>query len=101
VITLMETFNVVMVYKFFNVLFAFRCCDFCSSDLFPTFDDLYAFAYQIVKNKENVIICTFDKLNFKLKISQFTSLNILAMAVQFVKKLLKKVAIPNSNSIFK
>jgi hypothetical protein len=35
VITLMETFNVVMVCKFCDVLFAFRCCDFCSSDLFP------------------------------------------------------------------
>ena len=35
VITLMETFDVVMVYKFFDVLFAFRRCDFCSSDLFP------------------------------------------------------------------
>ena len=35
VITLMETFNVVMVCKFLDVLFAFRCCDFRSSDLFP------------------------------------------------------------------
>ncbi len=31
----METFDVVMVYKFFDVIFGFQCCDFCSSDLFP------------------------------------------------------------------
>ncbi len=37
VITLMETFDVVMVCKFFDVLFAFRCCDFRSSDLFPNY----------------------------------------------------------------
>ena len=28
VITLMETFDVVMVHKFFDVLFGFRCCVF-------------------------------------------------------------------------
>ncbi len=34
-ITLMKTFDVVMVCKFFNVLFGFLRCEICSSDLFP------------------------------------------------------------------
>jgi hypothetical protein len=37
VITLMDAFDVVMVHKFFDVLFGFRRSDFCSSDLFPYF----------------------------------------------------------------
>ena len=37
VITLMETFDVVMVCKFFDVLFGFQCCEIHSSDLFPMF----------------------------------------------------------------
>ncbi len=37
VITLMETFDEVMVYKFFDVLFGFRRSDFGSCYLFPFF----------------------------------------------------------------
>jgi hypothetical protein len=36
-ISFLTIFNVVMVYKFFDVLFAFHCCDFRSSDPFPLF----------------------------------------------------------------
>ncbi len=35
VINLKQHFDVVMVSKFFDVLFGFRRCDFRSSDLFP------------------------------------------------------------------
>ena len=34
-ITLINLFDVVIVSKIFDVLFGFRRCDFCSSDLFP------------------------------------------------------------------
>ena len=30
-----ETFDVLMLWTFFDVLFGFRCSDFCSSDLLP------------------------------------------------------------------
>ena len=36
-ISFLTIFDVVMVYKFFDVLFAFQRCDFCSSDPFPSF----------------------------------------------------------------
>ncbi len=36
-IALINLFDVVIVYNFFGVLFGFRRCEICSSDLFPAF----------------------------------------------------------------
>ena len=53
----MDTFNVLMVLNFFDVLFGFRCCDFRSSDLSPCFSQIRRALWVFLSSYLSLLYC--------------------------------------------
>jgi hypothetical protein len=85
-ITLMETFRVLMLWCIFDVIFDFRHYDFCSSYLFP----FKPFRFNKKKKWSCVFYCYFKVEKIHSWRSQYEQINSLTLTIYFEKSKIGK-----------